>query len=329
MHMKITDEIRQPVTRDVEEYERFLARHMTSSNEAVGGILNYILENGGKGVRPTLVLLSASMHSSDPSRGLGLRSYLGAMLVEMMHAASLVHDDVIDQSDMRRGKPSVRALWGSRRAVIAGDMLLAKSMTVGLDSGQYDIVDYVIRAMSELCEGELIQSRQSEVLDMTRDIYLDIIRKKTGALFGVSSGVGAMSVGATRERVADMRAFGEWVGMAFQIRDDILDYDTSVDTGKPACNDLLERKITLPLLVVLENSSQERRAELLRMLSESSPENVVRLRSEVISGGGIEEAERVMNALIARAQSLLSSYPPTTYHTAMLTLAGYATTRVR
>jgi octaprenyl-diphosphate synthase len=327
--MNISDDIRNPIAGQVEEYERFLARHMTSSNEAVEAILGYILENGGKGFRPVTVLLSAAMHSPSPDRGLGLRSYLGAMLVEMMHAASLVHDDVIDESDLRRGKPSVRAMWGSRRAVIAGDLLLAKSITVGLDSAQYDIVDYVTRAMSELCEGEIIQSRQSESLAMTREIYLDIIRKKTGTLFGVSAGVGALSVGASREKVAAMRAFGEWVGMAFQIRDDILDYDTRTDTGKPACNDLREHKITLPLLVVLERSTPGRRAELLAQLAAtgSEPGNIALLRDAVLDGGGIGEAEKVMEALVARAQSLLYAYPASPYHQSLLTLATYAATR--
>ncbi len=240
-----------------------------------------------------------------------------------------MHDDVIDESDLRRGKPSVRALWGSRRAVIVGDMLLAKSITVGLDSAQYDIVDCVTRAMSELCEGELIQSRQSEQLAMTREIYLDIIRKKTGTLFGVSAGVGALSVGAPREKVEAMRVFGDLVGMAFQIRDDILDYDTLTDTGKPACNDLCEQKITLPLLAVLERSSEERRAELLAMLAAvgSEPGNIERLRDAVLEGGGIEEAEKVMNALIARAHSLLDDYPASAWREALLLLASYAASR--
>ena len=327
--MNISDEIRRPIAGEIAEYERFLARHMTSSNEAVSAILGYILENGGKGFRPVAVLLSAAMHSPSPERGLGMRSYLGAMLVEMMHAASLVHDDVIDESDLRRGKPSVRALWGSRRAVIVGDMLLARSITVGLDSAQYDIVDCVTRAMSELCEGELIQSRQSEQLAMTREIYLDIIRKKTGTLFGVSAGVGALSVGAPREKVEAMRVFGDLVGMAFQIRDDILDYDTLTDTGKPACNDLCEQKITLPLLAVLERSSEERRAELLAMLAAvgSEPGNIERLRDAVLEGGGIEEAEKVMNALIARAHSLLDDYPASAWREALLLLASYAASR--
>ncbi|MDR2912455.1 MAG: polyprenyl synthetase family protein [Alistipes sp.] len=329
--MNISEDIRRPIEGAIGEYERFLARHMTSSNEVVKGIFDYIIANGGKGFRPAMVLLSAGMNAAAEGGGPGMRSYLGAMLVEMMHAASLVHDDVIDQSDLRRGKPSVRAMWGSRSAVIAGDMLLAKSITVGLDSGQYDIVDYVTRAMSELCEGELIQSEQSRRLEMTREIYLDIIRKKTGILFGVSAGVGAMSVGAGRERIAAMREFGEWVGMAFQVRDDILDYDVSTDTGKPACNDLQEHKITLPLLVVLERASEERRAELLELLgsADSVPENVGLLREAVVSGGGIAEAEAVMAALVARARGVLASFGPSEFHLGLLALADCAAGRRR
>jgi len=327
--MNISDDIRRPILEETREYERFIARHMADSNEAVGGILNYILENGGKGFRPVTVLLSAALNAPSPERGPGMRSYLGAMLVEMTHAVSLVHDDVIDESDMRRGKPSVRAVWGSRRAVIAGDMLLAKSFAIGLDSGQYDIVGYVTRGMTELCEGELIQSEQSRRLAMTREIYLDIIRKKTGTLFGVSAGVGALSVGAPRERVEAMRSFGEWVGMAFQIRDDILDYDTLTDTGKPACNDLREQKITLPLLVVLERADERRRAELLGLLAAAGSDSaaVERLRAAVVEGGGIEQAEEVMRALVARAQSLLYAYPVSEYHASLLALASLAANR--
>jgi octaprenyl-diphosphate synthase len=327
--MNISEDIRRPIRGDIDRFEQFMALRMTSPNEAVEGIFRYILDNGGKGFRPVTVLLSAAMHSPVPAEGLSERSYLGAMLVEMMHSASLVHDDVIDESDLRRGKPSVRARWGSRRAVIAGDLLLARSIAVGLDSGQYDIVDYVTRAMSELCEGELIQGAQSERAEMTREIYLDIIRKKTGALFGVSAGVGALSVDASAGEVAAMRSFGEAVGMAFQIRDDILDYDTTSDTGKPALGDLREQKITLPLLVVLERATQERRAELLQMLSAipSEPSNIVRLRDAVVEGGGIEGAEAVMHELTRDARALLAAYPPSAYREALLSLVSYAAER--
>jgi octaprenyl-diphosphate synthase len=310
----------------LEEYKEFLGRYMRSDSRHVGAILNYILENGGKNIRPITVLLSAAMHAPDPERSPGLRAYLGAMLVEMMHTASLVHDDVIDQSDMRRGKPSVRAMLNSRNAVIVGDFILARSIRVGLESAQFDIVNYVVRAMSELCEGELIQSDQSRRLEMTREIYLDIIRKKTAILFGVSAGAGAMAVGASSRQVEAMQNFGEWVGMAFQIRDDILDYDTRTDTGKPALNDLGEQKITLPLLAVLEKSTSERREELLARLSSvaTEPENIEYLHDAVVAGGGIAEAESVMRAYIARAQSILADYPASPFHNSLALLASYA-----
>lgn len=329
--MSATDDIRRPIEKELEQYNLFLSRYMKSDNSYVDGILNYIFENGGKGIRPMLVLLCAALKSNDPERAAGLRAYLGAMLVEMMHTASLVHDDVIDESDMRRGKPSVRAMINSRSAVITGDFILAKSITVGLDSGQYDIVDFVVRAMSELCEGELIQSEQSRKLEMTREIYLDIIRKKTGILFGVSAGVGAMSVGASRGEIADLRRFGEYIGMAFQIKDDILDYDTCTDTGKPACNDLQEQKITLPLLAVLEKSAPERKAELLGRLSDAgrNPDDIAYLHNAVMTGGGIGEAERVMRAYIMQAQSILSDYPPSPYNKSLALLASYAGERAK
>jgi octaprenyl-diphosphate synthase len=327
--MDILDNIRRPIEKDIEDYNQFLTRQMTSDSSYVEGILHYIFENGGKGIRLMLVLLTAGLHSRAPQGGAGLRTYLAALLVEMMHTASLVHDDVIDESDLRRGKPSIRAMFNSRNAVITGDFILAKSMTLGLDSAQYDIVSYVVRAMSELCEGELIQSEQSRRLEMTRDIYLEIIHKKTATLFGVSAGAGALSVGAPREEVARMRLFGEYLGVAFQIRDDILDYDTASDTGKPTCNDLAEQKITLPLLSILQHSTPERKADLLARLAatKTDPTNIAYLHEAVVAGGGIEEAEETMRAYIASAQSILSDYPASSYHTSLALLAAYSADR--
>lgn len=311
---------------------------MRSDNPLVGGMLDYILQNGGKGVRPILVLLAAAANDpkiDDKASKIGPRTYLGAMLVEMMHTASLVHDDVIDHSDLRRGKPSGQAKWGSRSAVIMGDFILARSLVIGLDSAQYDIVDYVVRAMGELCEGELIQSAQSRSHTMTREIYLDIISKKTAVLFGVSAGVGALSVGAPAEKVAAMRRLGEAVGMAFQIRDDILDFDTLADTGKPSCGDLREGKITLPLLAVLERSTPERRAEILARLPLGGAsgggavcdEDIDHLHDAVVNEGGLAEAEGVMRAYIARAHSVLAEFGVSPAAEALALLASYAAER--
>lgn len=180
-----------------------------------------------------LVMLSAAMNAPVKGVAAGRRACLAAMLVEMIHVASLIHDDVIDEADMRRGKPSANARWQSHKAVILGDYILAKNMNIGLQSGQFDLVTHVCGSMAALCEGEVLQDECAANSTMTRQAYLDIIYKKTASLLGVSASAGALAVGATRDRVATMRRFGEAVGMAFQIQDDILDYTPTAHTANP------------------------------------------------------------------------------------------------
>ena len=241
------------------------------------------------------------------------------------------NDDVIDEADMRRGKPSANARWQSHKAVILGDYILAKNMNIGLQSGQFDLVTHVCGSMAALCEGEVLQDECAANSTMTRQAYLDIIYKKTASLLGVSASAGALAVGATRDRVATMRRFGEAVGMAFQIQDDILDYTPTAHTGKPANNDLREGKITLPLLSVLDRASDSRRRELLERLSRchESDEEVEYLRSTVENEGGLSFAAEVMQGYIARAVEMLSDYPDSEYRSALVNLCAYIAERDR
>ncbi|MFQ6939796.1 MAG: polyprenyl synthetase family protein [Alistipes finegoldii] len=255
------DTIRKPVTAELEAFDEFVDRQFTAEGELLSDMLRYALSSRGKGIRPLLVLLSAAMNSPVAEAAKGRRVHLAAMLVEMIHVASLIHDDVIDEADMRRGKPSANARWQSHKAVILGDYILARNLSIGLTSGQFDLVTHVCGSMAALCEGEVLQSECAEKHTMTRQAYLDIIYKKTACLIGVSASAGAMAVGASQQKVALMRRFGEAVGMAFQIQDDILDYTRTAHTGKPANNDLREGKITLPLLAVLDKAPAERRTE--------------------------------------------------------------------
>ena len=218
------DDIRKPVTAELEALDEFVDRQFTAEGELLSDMLRYALSARGKGIRPMLVMLSAAMNAPVKGAAAGRRACLAAMLVEMIHVASLIHDDVIDEADMRRGKPSANARWQSHKAVILGDYILAKNMNIGLQSGQFDLVTHVCGSMAALCEGEVLQDECAANSTMTRQAYLDIIYKKTASLLGVSASVGALAVGATRDRVATMRRFGEAVGMAFQIQDDILDY---------------------------------------------------------------------------------------------------------
>jgi len=325
--MDILDAIRQPIAGQLKQYEAYVRAVLRSNTPYLTPILDYLLDSRGKGIRPLLAMLSAALHAGD--RPMGDRTSLAAMLVEMVHTASLVHDDVVDEANLRRGKPSLNALWQSRTAVLVGDYILARTFQAGMDSGEYDIVAFVVRSLSELCEGELIQSRQSDRLEMTRDIYLDIIYKKTATLIGSCSGAGALSAGASAEEVARMKRFGDALGIAFQIKDDILDYAAEAQTGKPACNDLREQKITLPLLTLLEKSGEDERKALLQKLAEvrEHPENIEFLCMAVRDGYGIEMASAVMEEYLGEARKLLSLYPDSPPRRSLLTLCDFVAER--
>jgi len=327
--MDILDSIRQPVAEPLKQYEAYVQAALRSNNPYLTPILDYLFGNRGKGIRPLLVMLSAALHAGN--RPIGDRSCLAAMLVEMVHTASLVHDDVVDEADLRRGKPSLNALWQSRTAVLVGDYILSRTFQAGMDSGEYDIVTFIVRSLSELCEGELIQSRQSDRLEMTRDIYLDIIYKKTATLIGSCSGAGALSTGASSGEVARMKRFGDALGIAFQIRDDILDYAAESQTGKPACGDLRERKITLPLLTLLEKSCESERKALLQKIAgvREHPENVESLCRAVLEGGGIEMASVIMEEYLGEARELLAPYPDTPPRRSLLALCDFVAERAK
>ncbi len=329
--MTALDTIRASVEPELEAYENFIERQFTADGELLSEMLHYALTSRGKGIRPLLVILSAALNASVKGAASGRRTCLAAMLVEMIHVASLIHDDVIDESDTRRGRASVNARWQSHKAVILGDYILARNMAIGLQSGQFDLVNHICGAMATLCEGEVEQADCVDKQQMTRRTYLDIIHKKTACLLGVSASAGALAVSATRDRVALMGQFGEALGMAFQIQDDMLDFRTDTHTGKPARNDLREGKITLPLLIVLERVDETRRAELLERLGRCHDDetSVEYLRAIVANEGGLDEAGRVMQEYIARAVSLLSEYEDSDYRKALIDLCRFVTERNR
>ena len=329
--MTALDTIRASVEPELEAYENFIERQFTADGELLSEMLHYALTSRGKGIRPLLVILSAALNASVKGAASGRRTCLAAMLVEMIHVASLIHDDVIDESDTRRGRASVNARWQSHKAVILGDYILARNMAIGLQSGQFDLVNHICGAMATLCEGEVEQADCVDKQQMTRRTYLDIIHKKTACLLGVSASAGALAVSATRDRVALMGQFGEALGMAFQIQDDMLDFRTDTHTGKPACNDLREGKITLPLLIVLERVDETRRAELLERLGRCHDDetSVEYLRAIVANEGGLDEAGRGMQEYIARAVGLLSEYEDSDYRKALIDLCRFVTERDR
>ncbi len=332
------DSIRTPIASDMEAFEEFVRNRFDSDGKLMSEMLSHVLASRGKSVRPTLVMLTSALTSAANKRqwvagerNCSMRTYLAAMMVEMLHTASLIHDDVIDQADTRRGRPSVNALWQSRNAVVLGDYILARTMSTGMSSAQYDLVAHIIGSVATLCEGEVLQSQHSRDMDTTRQNYLEIIYKKTASLISVSASAGAVSVIASREDVEQMRRFGEALGMAFQIQDDILDYSRSACTGKPANNDLRERKITLPLIEVLERCSPAEKLRLLERLSQCAddPSAVDYIQGVVEATGGLEMAARTMRTYVDRAVAILSRYDDSPYRTSLVNLCAYVAERDR
>ena len=327
------DDIRQPISADLKAFDEFVAENFIAEGEMLREMLTYALSSRGKGIRPILTMLSALTCVPDTPnpevRHCSKRTYLAALMLEMIHTASLIHDDVLDSADERRGKPSVNAKWQSNLAIILGDYILARTMSLGMASAQYDLVSYVGSAMAALCEGEVLQSQHARNFDTTRDDYFAIIYQKTASLLGVCAALGAMSVGAPRGDVDRMRKFGEAIGIAFQIQDDILDYNRANNTGKPANNDLREHKITLPMIEVMEQKSEAERKEMIELLKRCDSDETAldTLHNIVVEGGGMERASETMQAYLSRAMHLIAKYEDTPYRKALLDLCTFVAER--
>ena len=327
------DDIRRPISADLEAFDKFVADNFNAEGEMLQEMLTYALSSRGKGIRPILTMLSALTCTAatyrPDERNCTKRTYLAALMMEMIHTASLIHDDVLDSADERRGKPSVNAKWQSNLAIILGDYILARTMSLGMASAQYDIVSYVGTAMAALCEGEVLQSQHAKNLDTTRDDYFTIIYQKTASLLGVCGAIGAMSLGAQREDVERMRKFGEALGIAFQIQDDILDYNRQNNTGKPVNNALREHKITLPLIEVIERKTEEERKAIIALIERCNDDNEAldTLHNMVHNEGGIERATETMQAYLSRAMHLVSKYEDTPYRKALLDLCTFVAER--
>lgn len=299
------EQIQRPVEAHLQKYNEFMRSVLTSESDYINEICEYIIGNRGKQMRPLLVLLSAALNG-----GVSEDSYKAAALVELLHTASLVHDDVVDESDLRRGIPAVHAKWNSRTAVLVGDFMFARAFFNCWQSDSRGMLE-ITEALYEVGEGELMQTEQSRKLDMGEDLYYRIIDKKTASLIGAAAAAGAISSGAGDAAVDAMRRFGRNLGMAFQIKDDILDYDSTGVTGKPRGADIRESKMNLPMIYILSVSDDVRRRELTGELSNAwrDPKTVDELCETVISKGGLEYARGKMTEYYRQAVDILGKYP--------------------
>lgn len=286
-------------------------------------IMNYIVKRKGKQIRPLFVFLSAG------ATGLISEStFRGAALIELLHTATLVHDDVVDDSNYRRGFFSVNALWKNKIAVLVGDFLLSRGLILSVEHKEFDLLSIVTHAVKEMSEGELLQMEKARQLDISEDVYYEIIRQKTASLIASCCAVGASSAGAPEEIVLKMREFGEKVGMAFQIKDDLFDYGED-EIGKPVGIDIKEKKMTLPLIHALAKASWLEKRRIIGIVRSESekPRKVKEVIEFVKRSGGIEYANRVMEKYYTEALAILNDLPQTNYRTSLAQLVEFTIQR--
>ena len=323
--MNFVEQIKQPIISEIELFEEKFKGAMLSKVPLLNRITYYIVRRKGKQMRPMFVFLVAKMVSNG---GFDERTFRGASVVELIHTATLVHDDVVDESNRRRGFFSLNAIWKNKIAVLVGDFLLSKGLLLSIDNEDFDLLKLISIAVREMSEGELLQIEKARKLDITEDIYFDIIRKKTATLIAACCGIGAASVGANKDTVQQMRKFGEYIGMAFQIKDDLFDYyDGKI--GKPTGIDIKEKKMTLPLIHTLNVCSSKERSWLINSIKKHNrnKKRVKEVIAFVKENGGIEYSTSKMNDYKNRAIGILENYPSSEYKTSLIKMIDYVVER--
>ena len=286
-------------------------------------IMSYIVKRKGKQMRPMFVFLSAGTCG-----GINDSTFRGAALIELLHTATLVHDDVVDEANYRRGFFSVNALWKNKVAVLVGDFLLSRGLILSIENKDFNLLRIVTGAVKEMSEGELLQIEKSRRLDINEEVYYEIIRQKTASLIASCCAVGASSSGAADDVVEKMRAFGEKIGMAFQIKDDLFDYG-EMEIGKPLGIDIREKKMTLPLIHALSQSDWMEKRKIISIVRNESgnPRKVKEVIAYVKRSGGIRYAVEKMNAFHAEAMAILEAFPPSAYRNSLKDLVQFTIDR--
>ncbi len=323
--MKIVEQIKQPVDYEMELFEQKFQLAMSSKVALLNRITHYIVNRKGKQMRPMFVFLVAKMVSNGE---VSERTYRGASVIELIHTATLVHDDVVDDSNRRRGFFSINALWKNKIAVLIGDFLLSKGLLLSIDNNDFDLLKIISIAVREMSEGELLQIEKARKLDITEAIYYEIIRQKTATLIAACCSLGAASVKPESDHVERMRKFGELIGMAFQIKDDLFDYGTE-KIGKPTGIDIKEQKMTLPLIYVLNTVSKKDKNWIINSIKNHNKDK--KRVNQVIAffkeNGGLDYAITKMKAFQSEALEILNTYPKSDYRDSLELMVNYVIQR--
>ena len=317
--------IKSPIAEEMSLFEDKFKEAMKGNAPLLDKITHYIVKRKGKQMRPMFVFLTANLCG-----GVTERTYRAANLIEMIHTATLVHDDVVDDANKRRGFFSVNALWKNKIAVLVGDFLLSKGLQLAAKYKDYDFLEIISAVTKEMSEGELLQIEKARRLDIKEDIYFEIIRQKTATLIAACCATGASSAGANEEEVEKLRLLGEKIGIAFQIKDDLFDYESSVSLiGKPVGIDIKERKMTLPLIYALNNSPRKEKRWIINVVKNHNEDQkmVTQLIEKVKSSGGIEYTKQKMYEFRQKAMDIINSYPTSPSRQSLIDLILYTTER--
>ncbi len=323
--MKPVEKIKAPIRIEMELFEKKFKDSMQTKVPLLNRIMDYIVRRKGKQMRPMFVFLTAKMVSNG---GFDERTYRGAAIIELIHTASLVHDDIVDDSNKRRGFFSINSLWKNKIAVLVGDFLLAKGMLLSVENEDFDLLKLISSALKDMSEGELLQIEKARRLDITEEIYYNIIQQKTASLIASCTAIGAASVGADKQTIEKMHKFGETIGIAFQIKDDLFDYSDD-KIGKPTGIDIKEQKMTLPLIYTLNNCSEEKKKWLINSVKNhnKNKKRVKEVITFVKESGGIEYTTNKMKEYQQKAVKILADYPESEYKEALIYMLSYVIDR--
>jgi len=317
--------IKAPIVRELSSFQDYFKKAMKSQVPLLDKITRYLIKHRGKQIRPMFVFLSAKVCGETCES-----SYTAASMMEILHTASLVHDDVVDDAIERRGFFSIKALWQSKGAVLVGDYLFSRGLLIAIRKKEYQLLEILSEAVEAMAEGELLQLEKARRLDINESVYYDIIKRKTASLIVASCKAGAASVGSSQEDIDRMGLFGERIGIAFQIRDDLFDYGSD-DVGKPLGIDIKEKKMTLPLIYSLQNTDSAKRRRIIHLIKKHNTKAsaIKEVIEFVHQSGGLEYAKKIMLQYREEAFSILKEFPLSPARESMEQLINYVTDRKR
>jgi octaprenyl-diphosphate synthase len=316
--------IKSPVEKELALFEPYFRDIMKSKVPLLGIITNYIYRRKGKQVRPLLVFLSSGLNGKITDA-----TYVAAGMIELLHTATLIHDDVVDEAYERRSSFSINALWRSKVAVLVGDYLLSKGLLLAIETNEFELLRNMSIAVKEMSEGELLQIERSRKMNIDESTYFEIIRKKTATLLASCAVNGAQAAGANKEAIEKIHDFGINLGMAFQLKDDIFDYQAKGIIGKPTGNDIKENKLTLPIIYALSKVDKSKQREMLKELKKSkrNPDSVKKVIQFAKEQGGVDYAIEKMNEYTAKAKEALNYFPPSLYRDSLVNLSDFIVSR--